>query len=61
VLGAAYLAGQRIGVYGSPLEFSEIWQCDARFEPSLDMETREQWLAGWRSAVRRVLSVHDGI
>ena len=59
VLGAAYLAGQKIGVYGNPLEFSGVWQRDARFEPSLDSETRERWLAGWRSAVRRVLSAHD--
>ncbi len=59
VLGAAYLAGQKAGVYGNPPEFSGIWQRDARFEPSLESETRERCLAGWRSAVRRVLSAHD--
>ena len=59
VLGAAYLAGQRMGVYGNPQEFSEIWQLDTRFEPSMDTKTRAQWLTGWHSAVRRVLSAHD--
>ena len=56
VLGAAYLAGYQAGVVTSLPEIASLWQCDARFEPAMRTAQREQLLAGWREAVRRVRS-----
>ncbi len=54
VLGAAYLAGMQAGLYPSPDEMAEAWQCDARFEPAMDAAERTRRYAGWQDAVRRV-------
>ncbi|MEL7608190.1 MAG: glycerol kinase GlpK [Bacillota bacterium] len=53
-LGAAYLAGLKLGVWR---DRDGLPRCgDARaFEPKLDASMREQLYAGWRRAVRRAL------
>ncbi|MDH3841566.1 MAG: FGGY-family carbohydrate kinase, partial [Chromatiales bacterium] len=53
-LGAAYLAGSRVGMYGSLDEFSNLWRRNRRFEPRLDETERAALLAGWGDAVARV-------
>lgn len=55
-LGAAWLAGQRCGVYPSQSEFVASWSCDRRFLPQMDSTTRSRLLAGWEDAVSRTLS-----
>lgn len=55
-LGAAYLAGMKVGFYSGIEEFTKTWKCDRRYEPSLDEAIREQKYAGWKDAVRRTLS-----
>ena len=55
-LGAAYLAGLRAGFFPEPDRFANLWQSERRFTPQLDAATRERKLAGWKSAVRRLLS-----
>ncbi len=56
VLGAAYLAGYQAGIVTSLADLGEFWQCDARFDPSMDGAQRERLLDGWQDAVRRVRS-----
>jgi glycerol kinase len=53
-LGAAYLAGLQVGVFGSLEEVAAQWQCERSFQPSLDERTRQARHAGWRRAVARV-------
>lgn len=53
-LGAAYLAGSRVGFYPSPAEFSSLWQRNQRFEPRLDAAERAALLSAWDDAVARV-------
>jgi glycerol kinase len=53
-LGAAYLAGSRVGMYGSLDEFSNLWRRNRRFVPRLDETERAALLAGWGDAVARV-------
>jgi len=53
-LGAAYLAGSRVGIYGSPAEFSSLWQRNRRFEPRLEAAERAALLSAWDDAVARV-------
>jgi glycerol kinase len=53
--GAALLAGQAAGVFGSWPEIARGWQLDTRFEPQLAESDRQRLLAGWRDAVERVI------
>ena len=55
-LGAAYLAGLHVGFFPEPDRFAEEWQSERRFTPQMDGAAREQKLAAWAAAVRRLLS-----
>jgi glycerol kinase len=55
-LGAAYLAGLHAGFFPEPDRFVDNWRLDRRFTPRMDAVTRERKLAGWTSAVRRLLA-----
>jgi glycerol kinase len=55
-LGAAYLAGLKIGIYNSLEELETMWQREKRFEPKFDKLTRDGLYDGWKNAVRRVQS-----
>ena len=55
-LGAAWLAGQRAGVWPGMEGFAERWRVDRRFEPGMSDDERERRYAGWRDAVGRTLS-----
>lgn len=55
-LGAAWLAGQRAGVWPDQKAFAKAWARDTTFKPSMDDKTRKAKLKGWKDAVRRTLS-----
>ncbi|MCP4996358.1 MAG: glycerol kinase GlpK [Gammaproteobacteria bacterium] len=55
-LGAAYLAGLQCGLYDSFDNLKQNWHQEAEFLPTLDHQSREKLLAGWRDAVRRTRS-----
>lgn len=55
-LGAAYLAGQYIGLYPEPADFAQTWALEKRFEPQMAEGIREQKYSQWRDAVRRTLT-----
>ncbi len=55
-LGAAYLAGLHAGFFPEPDRFAEHWRLERRFSPRMDAATRAHRLAGWASAVRRLLA-----
>ncbi|TYR31946.1 glycerol kinase GlpK [Mesorhizobium microcysteis] len=55
-LGAAWLAGQRAGVWPKAAKFAKSWALDRQFRPSMDDATRKAKLAGWADAVSRTLS-----
>jgi glycerol kinase len=52
-LGAAYLAGLKAGVCPDLAGFAARWQCERRFTPRMDAQTRARKWAGWQDAVRR--------
>jgi glycerol kinase len=54
VLGAAYLAAFGAGVLQDCAQVSDYWQCQARFDPKMSSDQREQLLFGWGAAVSRV-------
>lgn len=53
-LGAAYLAGIQSGFWADQSEIASIWKLEARFEPKMDDDEREELCAGWKRAVSRV-------
>ncbi|PRY69270.1 glycerol kinase GlpK [Halomonas ventosae] len=53
-LGAAYLAGLRLGWYRDLDEIAELWRCERRFTPQMDEAERERLYGGWKEAVERV-------
>lgn len=55
-LGAAYLAGLQVGLFGSLDELSRHWQRERRFEPQMDEEMSSTLYSGWLEAVKRVRS-----
>lgn len=55
-LGAAYLAGLQIGLFDSLDAIATQWRQDASFYPTLSESTRDEYYAGWKKAVARVLT-----
>ena len=52
-LGAAYLAGLTVDLWGSREALAQHWQAERRFEPAMEPSRREQFMARWREAVSR--------
>jgi glycerol kinase len=57
-LGAAYLAGLRMGVWSSEQQLRELGSEARRFEPRLSPEERERRLKLWHRAVRTVIAFY---
>jgi glycerol kinase len=55
-LGAAYLAGLASGLCPEPENFGDAWRLERRFLPAMATSERERKLAGWRKAVRCLVS-----
>lgn len=55
-LGAAWLAGSKIGVWPKATEFAKAWAREKQFTPQMDAKVRTKKLKGWKDAVRRTLS-----
>lgn len=56
ILGAAWLAGVRAGVWGDYRKFAGLWRRDRRFEPTLSSNERDFAIAGWHESVSRCLT-----
>ncbi len=56
-LGAAWLAGQRAGIYPDMDGFAQTWALERKFEPEMDDATRAKRYARWGRAVQATLSV----
>jgi glycerol kinase len=55
-LGAAFLAGQASGIYGSQDELQRGWLPSRAFEPAMGEAEREERYGGWRDALAKVKS-----
>lgn len=53
-LGAAFLAGLKVGVYSSLDEITELWWSDKAFECEMPESKQEALYRGWLDAVERV-------
>ncbi|MEX3014086.1 glycerol kinase GlpK [Gymnodinialimonas hymeniacidonis] len=57
-LGAAWIAGNRAGIYPDQEAFAARWAVDRTFQPQMDDGTRKARYAGWKDAIARTLSDH---
>lgn len=56
ILGAAWLAASRAGIWPDRKAFADHWRRDRRFSPEMDDGERKNAIAGWRDSVGRCLS-----
>ena len=54
-LGAAYMAGLKIGVYKSLKDVSKNWKVDKKFYPKISKVNRGKLLKGWKQAITKTL------
>ena len=54
-LGAAFMAGLKIGVYKSLSDISKKWKIDKKFSPKINKLSRIQLLKGWEQAIKKTL------
>jgi glycerol kinase len=52
-LGAGYLAGLGVGLFDSIDDITNAWSEEARFEPKMDEEYRQNLYQGWKTAFQR--------
>ena len=55
-LGAAFLAGIKVGVCDDAEAIAALWRSEARFEPQMEAALRDELYQGWTEAVARVRS-----
>ena len=54
-LGAAFMAGLKIGTYKSLKDISKNWSLDKKFLPKMKKNSRNVLLSGWTRAIKRAL------
>tara|TARA_B100001123_G_C15228025_1_gene993983 strand:+ start:95 stop:1576 length:1482 start_codon:yes stop_codon:yes gene_type:complete len=54
-LGAAFMAGLKIGIYKSLKDISKQWSMDKRFSPKINNNHRKKLIKGWNTAIKRTL------
>ena len=54
-LGAAFMAGLKIGVYKSLDDISKNWRVNKRFSPNINKMERLKLLKGWSQAIKKTL------
>lgn len=58
-MGAAFVAGLAVGVWGSRDELADLWREDTRFLPQMDDRERHERLRMWKKAVSRTFDWVD--
>ena len=54
-LGAAFMAGLKIGVFKSLYDISKKWKVNKRFHPKMKSVERTKLINGWSQAIRKTL------
>lgn len=54
-LGAAFMAGLKIGVYKSLKDISKNWKVEKKFFPKIKNNQRKKLLNGWSKSIRKAL------
>ena len=59
-LGAAWLAGNKAGVWPDAEGFARRWRLERRFDPAMPQSERDRKYAAWRRSVAAVLAAMGG-
>ena len=54
-LGAAFMAGLKVGIYKSLNDISKNWSLDKKFSPKMKNPVRKKLINGWQKAIKRAL------
>ncbi|ALH95322.1 glycerol kinase GlpK [Acinetobacter equi] len=54
--GAAAMAGLKAGIFSNFSDISQSWQLDRAFEPKMNEDQRQSYLAQWQTALKRAKS-----
>ena len=54
-LGAAFMAGLKIGIYKSLNDIKKKWKVDKKFKPKISTKKRKKLIIGWSQAIRKTL------
>jgi len=54
-LGAAYMAGLKVGIYKSLNDISKHWKSDKKFKAKISNKKRLELINGWSKAIRKSL------
>lgn len=60
-LGAAYLAGLRLGWYRDLVEIASLWHCEQHFAPRMEEGERERLYRGWLEAWNGSRAAPEGL
>ena len=55
-LGAAYMAGLKIGVYKSLNDISKHWKFNKKFTPKINVKLRKELINGWLKTVNKTIN-----
>lgn len=58
-LGVAFLAGLKLGIYGSLEDIAGIWSCEREFESSMSSMQSDRLYNGWMKAVKGIEVMAD--
>ena len=56
-IGAAWLAGQKVGLYGSMQTFSQEWHLGRQFEQQMDSNEADRLYSKWQQAVASTINM----
>ena len=54
-LGAAFMAGLKIGVYKSLKDIAKVWSLNRKFSPKVHQKIRKKLIKGWDISIKRSL------
>jgi glycerol kinase len=54
-LGAAFMAGLKIGVYKSLKDIAKVWSLNRKFSPKIHQKIRKKLIKGWDISIKRTL------
>ena len=57
VMGAAYLAGLKVGFFNNFRDIEDLWKSDRVFIPNMDDEERNSMYIGWKKTVNNLIGL----
>jgi glycerol kinase len=56
-MGAAYLAGLKVGFFSNLRDIEDLWKSDRIFIPNMDEEDRHAMYSNWKKTVNNLIGL----